>query len=156
MRRVFTIATALLVASGCGGDKNTPTTPSAPKQASITVTVSPNPVTVSTCSPMCMGTNGNSYQFQVRGALTIQETAGVAGTIDSIVSGSLNYVAADVAQRSGTSHVAASGSLVFPLNFVFGAADNPNANRSVVFPVTVSFTDDRGNHLTGVTQWVAN
>jgi Flp pilus assembly protein TadG len=156
MRRVFTIATALLVASGCGGDKNTPTTPSAPKQANITVTASPNPATASTCSPLCVATNGNSYQFRVTGTLTIQETAGVGGNVDSIVSGGISLTSADVTQRSGTSRVAASGSLVFPLNFVFGAADNPNASRSTVFPITVTFTDDRGNHLTGVSQWVAN
>jgi|SRR5262245_9739183 len=158
MRSVLTMMAALLVASGCGGDKTptTPTPPPAPKQASITATVSPNPVTVSTCSPACVSTSGNSYQFRVTGALTIQETAGVAGNVDSIVSGSINLASADIAQLSGTSRVAASGSLVFPLNFVFGAADNPNANRSVVFPVMVNFTDDRGNHVTGVTQWVAN
>jgi hypothetical protein len=156
MRRLLTIVTVLLAVPACGGGSNTPTTPSAPKQASIAVAVSPNPVTTSTCSPTCTGTSGNSYQFQVRGTLTIQETAGVAGNVDSIVSGSINFVSADVAQRSGTSRVAASGSLVFPLDFVFGAVDNANANRSVVFPVTVNFTDDRGNHLTGVTQWVAN
>src|SRR5262249_31903462 len=156
MRTILTMIGALLVASGCGGDKATPTMPSVPTQASITVTVSPNPSTASTCSPPCVASKGSSYQFRVTGTLTIQETAGVSGNVDSIVSGSLTYTPVDVTQRSGTNHVAARGSLVFPLAFVYGAADNPNASPSTVFPFTVAFTDDRGNHLTAVTQWAAN
>jgi len=155
MRTVLAMVTTFLVASGCGGGSNAPTTPSAPKQANITVSASPNPVTASTCSPLCVATSGNSYQFRVTGTLIILDTAGVGGNVDSIVSGSVTYTSADVTQRSGTSHVAASG-LVFPLAFVFGAADNANANRSVVFPITVTFTDDLGNHLTAVTQWATN
>jgi hypothetical protein len=103
-----------------------------------------------------VSTNGNSYQFHVVGTLTIQETAGVAGNVDSIVSGSINLTSADIAQRSGTSRVLAGGSLAFPLNFVFGGVDNPSASRSTVFPITVTFTDDAGNHLTSVMQWVTN
>ena len=143
-----------VAASACGGKDNSaaPT----PTQAAITVTVSPNPVTSTVCSPACVATNGNSYQFRAAATLVIQETAGVGGNVDSIVSGSLTYTSADVTQRSGTSRLAAKGTVPFPLAFLYGADGNPNASRSMVFPIVVSVTDDRGNHVTGQVQWTAN
>jgi len=147
----------LIVATtiACGGSSAAAPTPP-PAQASITLTVSPNPATSTVCSPACVATNGNAYQFRAAGTLTIQETGGISVNIDSIVSGSLTYTAADVTQRSGTSRVAAKGSLLFPLAFLYGLDGNPNASRSVVFPIVVSFTDDRGIHGTAAVQWAAN
>jgi hypothetical protein len=105
-----------------------------------------------------VGTSGSAFQFRVDGTLTIQETGGVALNIDSIVisNGSITFTSADVTQRSGTSRVAAKGSLLFPLSIVYGADGNPNAIRSGVFPFVVSFTDDRGNHGSAAVQWAAN
>jgi hypothetical protein len=136
----------------CGGSTAAPT----PVQAAITVTVSPNPATSTVCSPACVATNGSSYQFRAAGTLVIQETAGVGGNVDSIVSGTLTYTSADVMQRSGSSRLEPKGALPFALAFVYGAEGNANASRSIVFPFVVTVTDDRGNHVTGLVQWTAN
>ena len=149
----------LISASACGGN-STPTAPP-PTQANITFTASPNPVTATVCSPACAGsTSGNSYQFQVVGTLTIQETAGIGGNVDSITETNFNpqlvYTSADFLQRSGTSHVAAKGMLIFPVNIVYGLVNNPNASRSMVMPWVAQFTDERGNKLSAAVQWVAN
>jgi hypothetical protein len=154
--KMLTIATAIVAVAACGGSNNvTPPTP-VPAQAGVTLTVAPNPTTAVVCTPVCVSTHGNSYQFRATATMTVQETSGIAGNIDSIVSGSITYASADVVQRSGTSNVSAAGSLLFPLNFVYGAATNPNASRATLLPITVSFTDDRGNHLTAVVQWAVN
>jgi hypothetical protein len=154
--KVLPLAATIVAVGACGGSNSvTPPTP-VPTQAAITLTVAPNPATGAVCSPACVATNGISYQFHATSALTIQETSGIAGNIDSIVSGSISYTSADVVQRSGTSRVSAAGSLIFPLNFDYGATTNPNASRSTVFPITVAFTDDRGNHLSAIVQWAVN
>jgi len=127
-----------------------------PPQGSVVLTVTPNPVTSTLCSPSCVATNGTLYQFRATGTLTIQETRGVAVNIDSIVSGSLVYSQADVTQRSGTSRVAAGGSVLFLLTFVYGTEGDANATRSRLFPIVVSFTDERGYHGTTAVQWAAN
>ncbi len=153
---ILAATAALLIDAACGGSQSTSPSPPPPRQASVAVTAAPNPAAAVNCSPLCVSSSGVSYQFRVTGALTIQETAGVAGNVDSIASGTLVYTAADVVQRSGTNHVAARGSLTFPLNFVYGSAANANATRAMVFPLVVSFTDDNGNHLTAVTQWTVD
>ena len=151
LKRLCVLALPLATAA-CSGNS----APTAPTQASITLTVLPNPVTATVCSPPCVAANGNSYQFRATGTLTVQETAGLASNIDSITSGILSYTSAEITQRSGTSRVAAKGTLIFPLGNLYGLATMPNASRSVVFPITVELTDDRGNHLSSVTQWAAN
>jgi len=140
----------------CGGSHAAAPTPLTPSQAVITATVTPNPVTSIVCSPSCVATSGTTYQFRAVGVLQIQETAGVAATVDSIVSGGLTYSSTDVTQRSGTNRVAAGGVLQFPLAFVYGPTANANAQRTTVFPIVVSVTDDRGNHVSGTVQWVTN
>jgi hypothetical protein len=156
MARRLCVLAVVLVATACGSSDSTPAAPS-PTQASITATASPNPVTATVCSPPCAALNGNSYQFRADGTLTIQETAGIGGNIDSITVTNFNLVftSTDIVQRSGTSRVVGKGMLLFPLNFVYGLAGT-TASRSTVFPITVAFTDDRGNHLTVVMQWAAN
>jgi len=146
-----------VAAAACGGGSSSaaPAAPT-PAQAAITVTVSPNPITATVCSPLCVGTNGANFQFRISGTLVIQETAGIGGNVDSIAAGGLTYTSADLVQRSGTSRVPAKGSLPFPLAFVYGAEGNVNAVRAMVIPLTVSMTDDRGNHVISTVQWTAN
>jgi hypothetical protein len=134
---------------------------SAPRGAAITVTLSPNPVTLTVCSPNpCQLPNGRLFRWRLQGTLTIQETAGIGGTVDSITVTAFNpqsvVTAANIVQRSGTNHVPALGTLIIPLTFNYGLVDNADARRQIVLPYLVRFTDDRGNHLTGVAQWRAN
>ncbi len=145
----------LLGAVACGGSNST--TAPTPTQANITVTLSPNPVTASDCSPTCVAPNGNLFRWRVQGTLTIQETAGIGGNVNSITRTNPTpgtvFGADVIVQLSGTNHVAARGMLIFPLNILHGPVIVPNAPRQIVFPFAVDFTDDRGNHLTGVAQW---
>jgi hypothetical protein len=129
--------------------------------AAIAVTLSPNPVISTVCSPNpCQTSNGRLFQWRLTGALTIQETAGIGGNVDSVTVTAFTpptvYSAADIVKRSGTNHVPAYGTLIFPLTLFYGLVDNPNASRQIVLPYVVVFTDDRGNHLTGVGQWTTN
>jgi hypothetical protein len=67
--------------------------------------------------------------------------------VDSITSGNTNIGANEIIQRSGTNHVAARGTLTFPLAWDYALVGAANPNRTIVIPLTVNFTDDRGNHL---------
>jgi hypothetical protein len=150
--------TLVLTAFACSGSNTTTPTPT---RANITVTVSPNPVASTVCSPTpCPSPDGRQFQWRVQGAITIQETTGLAGTINSITDTSFNpplvFSSDIITQRSGTSRVPARGMLIFPLDIIYGLVGNPNATRQHVFAFTVQFTDDSGNQLTGVAQWSAN
>jgi len=138
----------LLGAVACGGGNTAPT----PTQANITVTLSPNPVTATACLPNpCQGLNA-LFQFRADGTLTIQETAGIGGIVNSIsrtVPPTLVvYSTSDIIRVSGTNRVPAHGTLTLPL-MVFTAPVGTNAPRQFVFTYVVQFTDDRGNQLTG-------
>jgi hypothetical protein len=154
VRIVLVIAIAAFLPS-CGSS----TAPS-PTQASITATLSPNPVMATDCLPTCQGLDGRSFRWRTQGTLTIQETAGIGGNVDSItvtvVRDTINYGSDVIVQRSGTNHVAARGMLTLPLNIFHGPLDISNATRQVVMPFVVQFTDDRGNKLTSITQWSVN
>lgn len=122
----------------------------------ITVTLSPNPVTATDCSPVPCGGVRGLFRFRADGTLTIHETAGIGGNVNSITAMHRIPVALsadEIVQRSGTNHVAAHGMLSVPL-FVFTAPVNfPNAPRQAVFSYEVQFTDDRGTQLTATAQW---
>jgi hypothetical protein len=110
--------------------------PPTPTQASITVTLSPNPATAEVCSPTpCLSTSGERFQFRLTGTITIQETAGVSGNVNSISLTIFNpaavYGSDVIVQRSGTNHVTAKGMLIFPINIVFGAVGT-NATHQFV------------------------
>src|SRR5262249_8215767 len=147
--------------TACGSSNNA-TTPT-PTQASITVSVSPDPVTPVDCSPNppCQAPDGRFYRWRVAGTMTVQETAGVAGVVNSIIDTSFNppimFSASDITQRSGgTNRVAARGTLAISVNLLYGLVDNPTANRQHTFLWGVQFLDDRGNQVTANAQWVAN
>jgi hypothetical protein len=159
LKRVSVIV-VVVIALACGGSSNsTPTTPT-PTQANITVTLSPTPATSTDCSPTCQGLDGRVFRWRVQGTLTIQETAGIGGSVNSITVTAFNpqivYTSDTIIQRSGTNRVAARGMLIFPVNIIYGLVDNPSASRQLVMPFVVDFADDRGNHLTGIAQWSVN
>src|SRR5262245_599789 len=129
----FLLLSMTFASCGSGGN-NTPTTPTrtpTPTQASLTLTVSPNPSTATVCSPLCVGSSGNSYSFRISGTLTIQETAGVSGNVDGIqLFTNPTHNPNEIIQRSGTNHIAAKGSLTYPVDVVYGLG--ANASRSIV------------------------
>ena len=153
------ILALLLFAVACSS--GTPTTP-APNQASITAALSPNPITATVCSPTCAAIDGSGrlFQWRVQGSVTIQETAGLGGNVASITVTNFNppivYTSDVIAQRSGTSHVAAKGSLVVPVTVIYGLVDNPAASRAIVMSFVVLFTDERGNQESTSAQWTTN
>ena len=153
------ILALLLFAVACSS--GTPTTP-APNQASITAALSPNPITATVCSPTCAAIDGSGrlFQWRVQGNVTIQETAGLGGNVASITVTNFNpaivYTSDVIAQRSGTSHVAAKGSLVVPVTVIYGLVDNPAASRAIVMSFVVLFTDERGNQESASAQWTTN
>ena len=153
------ILALLLFAVACSS--GTPTTP-APNQASITAALSPNPITATVCSPACAAIDGSGrlFQWRVQGNVTIQETAGLGGNVASITVTNFNppivYTSDVIAQRSGTSHVAAKGSLVVPVTVIYGLVDNPAASRAIVMSFVVLFTDERGNQESTSAQWTTN
>jgi hypothetical protein len=94
------------------------------------------------------------------GSLTIQETAGIAGNVNSVTVTSFApqlVLGSDIiVQYSGTDRVAARGMLIFPLNLLDGPVNEPNAARQRVLAFVIRFTDDGGNQLTATAQWTVN
>ena|SRR5437867_2187317 len=142
----------VVAATACGGSNSTPTAPT-PTRASITLTVSPNPATATVC-PLPCGILGipddpYSYHFSVAGTLTIQETAGVGGNIDSVNVQPTNSF------NTGYQSIrrfAANGTVQFPLWAAYGVG-SPNGSQSIL--IAAVFTDDRGNHSSVSSQWAA-
>jgi len=92
--------------------------------------------------------------------LTIQETAGIGGTVTSITLAAFNpqfvYTADYIIRLVGTTRIAAHGALTIPLILSYGLVENPSASRSVSLPYVVAFTDDRGNQFTAIATWTVN
>jgi hypothetical protein len=156
MPRSLSALLVALVVAGCGSG----TAPS-PTQASISVSLSPNPVTATDCSPSpCQASDGRLFRWQVGGTLTVQETAGIGGTITAITLTAFNpqfvYTADYIVRVAGTNRLAGHGRLAIPITGDYGLVDNQNASRSVLLPYVVAFTDDHGNQLTAVATWTVN
>jgi len=149
----------LLFSVACSS--SAPTTPT-PNQASITAAISPNPITATVCSPSCAAIDGSGrlFQWRVQGNVTIQETAGLGGNINSITVANFSppivYTSDVIAQRSGTNRVSGKGTLIVPVTVIYGLVDNPVANRAIVMSFVVSFTDEKGNQESTSTQWTTN
>ena len=149
-------AAILIVTLSC---KESASTPAAPTVASITVTVSPSPVTAVRCNPACMAPSGRSYPFEASMTVTVQESARISGNVDFInvspvtADGTelppLGYGADVLIQRSFTNHVNPSGIFSFPLAFFYSTGTN---SAQLVVNISLQFTDDRGNRLTGTAQ----
>ena len=154
-----TLLSVLLFAVGCSN--STPTAPT-PTQANITASISPNPVSATECVSPCVATDGSgrTFQWRVQGNVSIQETAGLGGNVNTITVTNFNpqivYTSDVIAQRSGTNHIMARGILNVPVTVIYGLVGNVNATRSIVMSFLVSFTDDRGNQESTVAQWTTN
>ena len=157
MAKWVRIVVAMLICPSCGGSG----TATSPTQASIVATLSPNPVTSTFCSPsLCQAADGRFFRWRAEGTLTVQETAGIAGSVTSITVTAFNpqfvYTSDFIVRASGTNRVAAHGTLAIPLSYLYGLVDNPLASRSVMLPYVVAFSDDRGNQLMAVATWTVN
>jgi hypothetical protein len=149
----------ILVAANCGGG----ITPTAPTQASITLTITPNPVTAALCHPTCPSPSGQAYPFQASMTVTVQESARISGNVDfinvapvtndGIVLPVLGYGPDVIIQRSGSNHVAPSGILSFPLGFLYATG---TSSAQLNLTVSIQFTDDKGNTLASSVQVKVN
>lgn len=149
-------ASVLSVAVSCGG---TSSTPAAPTQASITVSVSPNPVTAKRCNPLCTAPSGKLFPFEAAMSVWVQESARLGGNVDFInvtpvtADGTelptLGYGSDVLIQRSTTNHVDPSGAFTFYFAFFYATGGN---NPGLVVNISLQFTDDKGHVLTGTAQ----
>jgi len=130
--------------------------PAAPTQASITVSVSPNPVTAGRCNPLCVAPSGKLFPFEAAMSVSVQESARIGGNVDFInvtpvtSDGTelpvLRYGSDVLIQRSTTNHVNPSGIFTLYLAFFYATGgDNP----VLAVNINLQFTDDKGNVLTG-------
>jgi hypothetical protein len=149
LRDVLLVATVALTA--CGGN-STPSVPT-PTQASITLTVAPNPVTSVACNPGCISSNGTSFPFQFSVTVNIQETAGIGGNVDFVnffgqhgsrTYGTVNFGSDIVIQREGTNHISGRGTLSFPFTIDY---NNGDGTHDLLGNLSVQFSDDRGNRI---------
>jgi len=150
--RIAALGSILVGAVSCGGTA----LPAAPTQASITVSVSPNPVTAGRCNPLCVAASGKLFPFEAAMSVSVQESARIGGNVDFInvtpvtADGTelpmLGYGSDVLVQRSTTNHVNPSGVFTFYFAFFYATgADNP----VLVVNINLQFTDDKGNVLTG-------
>ena len=151
--RTFGWVTALLLATlgaACGSGS-----PPAPSVTAAAITVSANPSAIT--GVVCARCGAGSTDRESVTTLTVQETAGLAGTVTQIemtlreagtnaVIGAGSFEAAAVAQIAGTNRVAARGSLNIPEVGVHYPANQ--GGKSAVLTYIVRFTDDRGNQPT--------
>ena len=151
--RAIGAAGVFFVTASCGG---TASTPAAPTQASITVTVTPNPVTAKRCNPLCVAPSGKVFPFEAAMSVSVQESAHISGNVDFInitpvmADGTelpmLGYGSDALIQRATTNHVTPSGIFTFYLAFFYATGGN---NPALVVNISLQFTDDKGNVLTG-------
>ncbi len=81
MHRSIVCFLVAAIVAGCGGSSSSPSAPTSTTAAEVTVSVNPNPITASTCSPsQC--SSGADFYFVV--TLVITETAGVGGNVDFV------------------------------------------------------------------------
>jgi len=142
----------LFATSSCGGTTNL----AAPTQASITVTISPSPVTARRCNPLCVAPSGKLFPFEAAMSLSVQESARLAGdvdfinvmpvTADGIELPMLAYGSDVLVQRSTTNHVNPSGIFTFYFAFFYATGGN---NPALTVNISLQFTDEKGNRLTG-------
>jgi hypothetical protein len=147
------LAAILLAALACDGGT---TTPAAPTQASITVTISPSQVTAKRCTPLCVAPSGRLFPYEAAMSVSVQESARVGGdvdfinvmpiTADGIELPMLAYGSDVLVQRSTTNHVNPSGIFTFYFAFFYATGGN---NPALTVNISLQFTDEKGNRLTG-------
>lgn len=147
---------SLFLTVSCGG---TASTPVAPTQASITVSVSPNPVTARRCNPLCVAPSGKLFPYEAAMSVSVQESARISGNVDFInvvpvtADGAelpmLRYSSDVLIERSRTNHVGPAGIFTFFFAFFYATGGN---NAALTVNISLQFTDDKGNVLTGTAQ----
>jgi hypothetical protein len=132
-----------------GGDPRTPVDPTVP-QATLQVTAAPSPVTVTVCpADRCGATS--LPQFEVITTLTVRETGGVGGRVDSITV-TLRRNSDNTVAMSGTINpasvqvrFAANGTAAVPLAI---HASQSDLTVQTTASLVVNATDDNGRAVT--------
>lgn len=136
-----------LLAAACGSSPSSPS-----PSAAIGLTATPNPVS----SHLCTGCGAGSTDREVTVQLTIQETGGVAVTVDAVAvslreTGSNAVIAAGEFDGSGvrffagTERIPANGSIV--LRDIGAHYAAVQAGKAATLTLTVRVRDDRGATL---------
>jgi hypothetical protein len=154
-----TLALGILAAlPSCGGSSPSapvgPPPTTLPSQGSFTASFSPSPIIAQDCTPALCGSSTN--RFLATGALTITESAGLAGNVDFVLLTLRNattgveltpvtYTANDMISRSstGSNHIPANGSITIrPLGIIYTLSFG---GRQGTLTYAIQVTDDRGN-----------
>ncbi len=130
---------------------SSPTSPT-PTKANISVSILPSPITAMACGPpLCPVPGEHSASLNI----TIRETAGVGGNVNSItitamvgnapIGVPISLDPTTITQAAGTNHMSARGSLVVPDTFYTVALP-------LVVNVSVTFVDDNGHQIVTTAQ----
>jgi hypothetical protein len=148
-KRALAVAVAVLACACGSGDS--PASPSG--RASLTLGMAPSPVLEAVCPPSACGSGAT--QLYAVGTLTLRETAGVGGRVESlamtqrtgagVTQGSGQFDASAVAGLAGSSRFAANGSLEVP---GIGVHYDPALGGTpATLTVTLQATDDGGHSV---------
>jgi hypothetical protein len=144
------LAAGAVAAAGCGGGSSPSGASAGGAPASITLAANPNPI----AGIECTRCGAQSTDREAVTTLTIQETAGVGGTVAAIAMvlrengtnaliASGEFDTAAVVSLAGSSRVPAGGSLLVRTVGVHYPRDQ--AGRTATLTYTVRVIDDRGN-----------
>ena len=139
-QRVVMLTTSIVSLTftlACGGESS-PTAPSPPSRASITVSVTDETAPVP-------GTNLN---WSVNFTVTVRETAGVSVILDRLLFTAIENLvldADDITLAAGTNQVSTNGILLIPLGVEY------SPGPAVTTQVLVEGTDQMGNSIRGST-----
>jgi len=142
----------LLAGSGCGFEGELPTTPKPPSppvppsQAAIALSLSPSPIDA-------VVAGGGSAPWSAEWTLSVQETAGIGGDIDSVRATLADSTGASIGeteidadqvsgQLGGSNHIRGGSNQKLLMNLSF---DFPAETPSGALHVALQLRDDRGN-----------
>jgi hypothetical protein len=148
------VVAALVSWGGCGG--SSPASPSG--SAVLALSIAPNPVPEAVCPPSACGTVTN--QLYAVGTLTLRETGGVGGRVDSVsmtqrtgagaTMGTGQFDATAVATLASTNRFVANGVLSIPGIGVH--YDRSLGGSAATLTVTLQATDDGGHTISATIQ----
>ena len=146
MHALVTLYVLTTAAAACGGG-GTPTQPVTPTGATIQVTASPAPVSLTLCDPPACTTPG----YEVITTLTLRETAGIAGRVDSITltlrrnSDNQVLVTANITPASIQVPFTANGTATIPFAMHVARTD---VTSQTTLALVVNATDSGGRAVT--------
>ena len=146
---VLPIAPSACGSNSSGGTPTQPTPAPTPARAQIQVTASPSPAPLAVCPPASCG--APSAEFEVATTLTVRETAGVAGRVDSVAialrRNSDNVIVLNTTISSASVQVrfTANGSVSVPLTFHHPQSD---ITAQTTAALVVNATGDTGGAIT--------